>query len=138
MTKQEILDFFTENYGVAKPKKPRKGKKMGIWRLLWLVTIIGPVLWFLNKKEWKKYDDEVARRAREYPALYEAEINKFLPNEKLFDKALKKSGFDEEDMTMKKAASLIVVVVMMFGAFGTVHAESVQSPGTPRNSSSPA
>lgn len=99
MTKQEILDFFTENYGVAKPKKPRKGKKLGlIVRLLWLVTIIGPVLWFLNKSAWAKYDAEVARRAREYPALYEAEINKFLPNEKLFDKALKKSGFDESQV----------------------------------------
>ena len=32
---------------------------------------------------------------------------------------------------MKKAVALIVVVVMMFGAFGTVHAEGVQSPGTP-------
>ena len=96
MTKQEILDFFTENYGVAKPKKPRKGKKLGlIVRLIWLVTIIGPVLWFLNKSAWTKYDAEVARRAREYPALYEAEINRFLPNEKLFDKALKKTGFDE-------------------------------------------
>ena len=81
MTKQEILDFFTENYGVAQPKKPRKGKKLGlIVRLLWLVTIIGPVLWFLNKSAWAKYDAEVARRAREYPAMYEAEINKFLPN----------------------------------------------------------
>jgi hypothetical protein len=38
MTKTEILDFFTENYGVAKPNKPRKGKKIRINRKINMVS----------------------------------------------------------------------------------------------------
>ena len=32
---------------------------------------------------------------------------------------------------MKKTAALIVAVLMVFGTFGTVHAEGIQSPGMP-------